>query len=76
MKYTVVGDVAVTAQRLESTREVAHDYDAAPCRILLSEATRELIAAAYRTEPVGDVALEGRADPVAAHRLLGPREGV
>jgi adenylate cyclase len=76
MKYTVVGDVAVTAQRLESTRDVAHDYDAAPCRILLSEATRVLIAAAYRTEPVGDVALEGRAEPVAAHRLLGPREGV
>lgn len=75
MKYTVVGDVAVTAQRLESTRDVAHDYDADPCRILLSEATRTLIAAAYRTEPVGDVALEGRAEPVAAHRLLGPREG-
>jgi adenylate cyclase len=76
MKYTVVGDVAVTAQRLESTREVPHAYDAEPCRILLSEATRVLIAQIYRTEPVGEVALEGRAEPVAAYRLLGPREGV
>lgn len=73
MKYTVVGDVAVTAQRLESTRDVTHDFEAEPCRILLSEATRALVADAFRTEPVGAIALEGRAEPVAAHRLIGPR---
>jgi adenylate cyclase len=75
MKYTVVGDVAVTAQRLESTREVAHDFEAQPCRILLSEATRSLVAGAFRTEPVGHIALEGREEPIAAHRLLGPLPG-
>jgi adenylate cyclase len=75
MKYTVVGDVAVTAQRLEGTHKVAHDFEAEPCRILVSEATRALIADAFRTQPVGEIALEGREEPVAAHRLLGPLAG-
>jgi class 3 adenylate cyclase len=72
LKYTVVGDVVVTAQRLEATTAVAHDFEAAPCRVLLSEATRELLPGDLPLEPVGEVPLEGRGAPVRAYRLRSP----
>jgi adenylate cyclase len=76
LKYTVVGDVVVTAQRLESTTEVPHDFEAAPCRVLVSQATRDLLPGDAPLEPVGEVPLEGRGAPVRAFRLRSPGKPV
>jgi adenylate cyclase len=71
-KYTVVGDAVVTAQRLESTDKVDHDFEAEPCRILLSEATWALLAGQEGLGeyiPVGEVALKGKATPTGVYRM-------
>jgi adenylate cyclase len=71
LKYSAVGDVVVTAQRLEGTAAVNHDFEAQPCRILVSETTLSLLDRPFRTEPVGIVSLKGREEGVSVHRLLG-----
>ena len=71
LKYTVVGDVVVVAQRLEGTRDVEHDFDASPCRILASKSTRERLGDHFATEPIGGLALAGLSEPVEAVRVLG-----
>jgi adenylate cyclase len=70
LKYSVVGEVAVTAVRLENTAGIEHDFDRAPCRILISERTLELLGGRYETEPVGQVSLKGEQKAVAAYRVL------
>ena len=73
LKYTVVGDVVVTAQRLESTDAVEHDYDAQPCRILVSEQTSARLTPDYVTEALEPISLKGRAEAVRVKRLVdGP----
>jgi adenylate cyclase len=78
LKYTVVGDVVVTAQRLESLGGVEHDFERHPCRILISEGTQSYLDQSYRCEPLGPVSLKGKGEEVAVHRVLGrsgePRE--
>jgi len=76
LKYSVVGDVSVTAKRLESTADVDHDVDLEPCRILISERTHELLGDRYETEDVGRVRLKGKRGTVAAHRVLKKSEQV
>jgi adenylate cyclase len=71
LKYTVVGDVAVTAQRLESLEGVEHDFERAPCRILVTEQTRRRLDESIATEPLGSFAVKGRQGEVAVHRVLG-----
>jgi len=70
LKYTVVGAVAVTAQRLEATHAVAHDYETEPCRILLGASTRALCGDEVASRPVGPIRLKGSAEPVQVHRVL------
>jgi class 3 adenylate cyclase/tetratricopeptide (TPR) repeat protein len=62
------GDAVNVAQRLESTAEVGE--------ILLGDMTYRLARDAIRTEPVGPLALKGREEPVAAHRLIEVLPGV
>lgn len=76
LKYSVVGDVAVTAVRLEDTADIDHDFDRTPCRILISERTLELLGDRYETEPVGQVRLKGKQGAVAAYRVLKKCEPV
>jgi adenylate cyclase len=71
LKYTVVGDVVITAQRLESTDRVAHDFEHTPCRILISEATRRHLDGGFRCEPQGVVPLKGKQEEVAVYSVLG-----
>jgi class 3 adenylate cyclase/tetratricopeptide (TPR) repeat protein len=63
MEYTVIGDTANVAARLEQAAE--------PGTILVSEATRLLAQDYARVEPVGPLILKGKPEPITAYRLLG-----
>jgi class 3 adenylate cyclase len=63
MEYTVIGDTANVAARLEQAAE--------PGTILVSEATRLLAQDYARVEPVGPLILKGKPEPISAYRLLG-----
>jgi class 3 adenylate cyclase/tetratricopeptide (TPR) repeat protein len=62
MDYTAIGDTANVAARLQQAAE--------PATILLSGATYELAESYAGVEPVGLLALKGKADPITAYRLL------
>jgi class 3 adenylate cyclase/tetratricopeptide (TPR) repeat protein len=63
MEYTVIGDTANVAARLEQAAE--------PGTILVSEAICLLAEGYARVEPVGPLILRGKAEPISAYRLLG-----
>src|SRR6266446_6513948 len=63
MQPTAIGDTANVAARLQQAAE--------PGTILLSEATRLLAQDYARVEPVGPLAIKGKAEPIPAYRLLG-----
>ena len=71
LKYTVVGNAAVTAQRLESTGAVEHDFERSACRILASEHTCELLDDSFETQSVGAIPLKGKREPLRVWRILG-----
>src|SRR5208282_712313 len=60
MDYTVIGDTANVAARLQQAAE--------PGTILLSEATCLLAQGYARVEPVGPLILKGKAEPIPAYR--------
>ena len=62
MDATAIGDTANVAARLQEAAE--------PGTILLSETTRRLAQGFARLEPVGQLALKGKDEPIAAYRLL------
>lgn len=64
--YSVTGDTVNTAQRLQSM--------AAPGEVLVGPLTHRLTRHAFAYEPLGDVALRGKAGRVLVHRLTGPLE--
>jgi class 3 adenylate cyclase/tetratricopeptide (TPR) repeat protein len=63
MDYTVIGDTANVAARLQQTAE--------PGTIVVSEAVRLLAQGYTRVEPIGPLILKGKSEPVSAYRLLG-----
>jgi class 3 adenylate cyclase/tetratricopeptide (TPR) repeat protein len=62
MDYTVIGDTANVAARLQAAAE--------PGTTLISETTHLFSQSYTRVEPVGPLALKGKADPLAAYRLF------
>jgi adenylate cyclase len=62
--YAVTGDTVNTAARLQGA--------APPGHTLVTRATHLLTEHAFAFEPVGEIQLRGKAEPVAAFRLLGP----
>jgi len=61
--HTAIGDTINVAARLESIAE--------PGTILMSDATARQVVGYVRCEPIGPVAVRGRAEPVVVHRVLG-----
>ena len=61
------GDAVVIAQRLEAA--------APPGGILVGEPTYRLVRDAVEVEPAGTLELKGKAEPVAAYRLVSVRAG-
>jgi adenylate cyclase len=72
LKMTSVGETVIIAERLENLADVEHDYERAPVRILLSEATRALLADLAACHPLGEFTLKGLPRPVAVYRLENP----
>jgi adenylate cyclase len=71
LKYTVVGDAVVVAQRLESLDGIEHDFDTTPCRVLVSGETARRLDDAFRLESLGARALKGKDEPIPVYRVLG-----
>jgi adenylate cyclase len=61
--YAVTGDTVNTASRLQTAAEAG--------QILASRATYRLTQHAFEFESLGDLAMKGKAGPVAAYRLVG-----
>jgi class 3 adenylate cyclase/tetratricopeptide (TPR) repeat protein len=66
MDYAVLGDSVILAQRLESAAPPGETY--------VSETTVRLTEADFEFEPIGELTLKGKAEPVPAWRLVAARE--
>jgi class 3 adenylate cyclase/tetratricopeptide (TPR) repeat protein len=63
MEYTAMGDTVNLASRMESTAE--------PGTIQVSENTYRLTEGYFDFQPLGEIELKGKKEPVKAYRLLG-----
>jgi class 3 adenylate cyclase/tetratricopeptide (TPR) repeat protein len=63
MDYTVIGDTANVAARLQQAAE--------PGTIVVSEAVHAHAQGYARVEPVGPLILKGKTEPISPYRLLG-----
>jgi adenylate cyclase len=68
MDYAVLGDAVILAQRLESAAPPGETY--------VSEMTVRLTGDEFEFEPVGELTLKGKAEPVPAWRVVGERAEV
>src|SRR5919201_6581209 len=68
MDYAVLGDSVILAQRLESAAPPGETY--------VSETTVRLTESEFEFEPVGELTLKGKSEPVPAWRLVRPRREV
>src|SRR5256714_5444760 len=65
MDYAVLGDSVILAQRLESAAPPGETY--------VSEMTVRLAESRFDFEPVGELTLKGKSEPVPAWRLVAQR---
>lgn len=65
MDYSVLGNSVILAQRLESAAPAGETY--------VGSVTHLLTRDRFEFEAVGDLTLKGKAEPVPAWRLLGPK---
>ena len=63
MDYTVIGDTANVAARLQQA--------APPGTVVISEATRLSAQGYARVDPIGPLSLKGKTEPILAYSLLG-----
>jgi class 3 adenylate cyclase len=74
LNYTVVGDAANVAQRLEQHGKSIDD-DHASAVIVVSGPVMRDAGPGFRFAPLGDAAVKGRDEPVRAFRLVGVADG-
>lgn len=72
LKFTTIGDTVNTAARLESyDKSLAEpEVHGNPCRILVSEATHDLVQDAFSCVPIGTLELKGKETAVAVYRVM------
>jgi adenylate cyclase len=71
LKYTVVGDIVVTAQRLESLDDSEHDFEKMPCRILITERTSGYLDEGFSRHKIGEFHVKGKDEPVTVYQVTG-----
>jgi class 3 adenylate cyclase/tetratricopeptide (TPR) repeat protein len=65
MEYTAIGDTVNLASRMESNAE--------PGTIEVAESTYKLAEGFFDFEPLGEIQVKGKEEPVKAYRVLRPR---
>lgn len=73
MKYTVLGDTANTAARLESLDDSAHDFERKPVRVLVSHRSRALMGDLFETFDHGEISLKGKTQKIRTFEVLDSR---
>jgi adenylate cyclase len=73
MKYTVLGDTANTAARIESLADDNHDFEERPVRILASHRAAALLGDQFETFDHGEVELKGKTQKIRAIEILYTR---
>ena len=75
-EYNIHGDTVNTAARIEGYDKEGFepDYLHDPCRILIGDATCDLLADGYRTEFLGEARLRGKARGIGIYRVLDRKE--
>jgi predicted ATPase/class 3 adenylate cyclase len=67
MEYTAMGDAVNVAARMEQTAE--------PGTVQISANTHKLVSSLFDFEPLGEIELKGKTEPVQAYRVLRARPG-
>jgi class 3 adenylate cyclase len=64
-EYTALGDAMNVAARMQAAAQ--------PGSILITASTHRLVADAFETEDIGEIAVKGKTEPVHAYRVLAPK---
>ncbi len=64
-EYTAMGDAVNVASRMEET--------AAPGTVQISANTHKLVAPIFNIEPLDEIEVRGKSEPMQAYRVLGPK---
>ncbi|WP_128546518.1 adenylate/guanylate cyclase domain-containing protein [Larkinella soli] len=62
LDYTVIGDAVNTAQRLQAVAQAG--------QILIPESAYQLVKDSFRCEPLGELRLKNKAQPVAVYQVI------
>jgi len=64
-EYTALGDAMNVAARMQAAAE--------PGSVLITASTHRLVADAFETEDIGEIAVKGKTEPIHAYRVLASK---
>lgn len=78
LEYTIHGDTVNTAARLESYQKesASSDFFVSPCRILISESTRQYLPSSFQCQPFGNLSLKGKDNLTQVFRLVSSKHDI